>query len=65
MFLSLICVGIESRFGPSFFLIIWISTAFLNQKIKNCDFKNPKICLRTFKENIAVGVLIAASILAG
>jgi len=65
MFLSLIFVGLENRFGLGFFLITLINAAFLNQKIRKCDFQNPKICLRTFKENIVVGVLIAVSILAG
>jgi 4-hydroxybenzoate polyprenyltransferase len=65
MFLSLIYVGFESKFRPEFFILTLITAVFLNQKIKKCDLKNPQSCLKTFKANIWVGVLVAASILIG
>jgi 4-hydroxybenzoate polyprenyltransferase len=38
---------------------------FLNQKIKGCDFSNSANCLKVFKANIWVGLLILMAIILG
>lgn len=65
MFLALILLGWKGNFKSGFFLIILVTALLLNNKIKNCDFKNSQNCLKVFKGNIWIGVLILSAIILG
>ncbi len=65
MFLALICLGWSGNFRAEFFLTILAADLFLNHKIKNCDFGNPSNCLKAFKSNPWVGILILIAIILG
>jgi 4-hydroxybenzoate polyprenyltransferase len=63
MFALLIFLGIQENFNLVFFALIFLSNAILAYKITSCDFKNSANCLLVFKQNVAIGMLIAAAIL--
>ena len=65
MFLTLIGLGWQSDFRSEFYILVLVADIFLNQKIRNCDFANPKNCLTVFKQNIWVGFLILMAIFLG
>jgi len=65
MFLDLILLGFVNNFGPIFFLIIFIASFFMNEKIKKCDLQNSSNCLAAFKANLWIGVLILTAIIFG
>lgn len=65
MFLCLVFLGLRGEFNLTFFLIIFLSSAFLIYKIGKCDFKNSTNCLNVFKQNVAIGSLIALAIFGG
>ena len=62
---SLILIGIIHNFKNVFFAIILISAIFSFNKIFNCDLKNPKDCLRFFKQNVFFGYIILTAIISG
>jgi len=63
LFVTLTYLGWKEHFESGFFLAILVSNLFLNQKIKTCDFTNSQNCLKVFKANIWVGLLILIAIL--
>lgn len=65
MFLLLIILGGLQSFNIRYFITISIAVIYLSYKITNCDFKNPAACLKLFKENVGIGILIALAILVG
>jgi len=65
MFLSLIYLGYLANFNPGFFVIILSASFFLDGIISKCDLENPKSCLKSFKMNIWVGLLILLAIILG
>jgi len=65
MLLTLIGLGWQSDFRSEFYILILVAAIFLNQKIRNCDFTNPKNCLTVFKQNIWIGFLILTAIFLG
>ncbi len=65
MFFSLIFLGVNAKFNQVFFLIIFLSNSILSYKITKCDFKNSTNCLSIFKQNVAIGSLIALAIFSG
>jgi 4-hydroxybenzoate polyprenyl transferase len=65
LFLTFAFVGWKESFGSGYFLAILVADLFLNQKIQNCDFDNPQKCLKNFKANIWVGILILTAIILG
>ncbi len=65
MFLSLILMGWQGNFKSGFFLTILVAALLLNNKIKKCDFTNSQNCLRIFKDNIWIGILILGAIILG
>ncbi len=65
MFLSLIYLGYYAKFGTFFFFTLLLISIFLDNKIKNCDFKSGDNCLKVFKANILVGILILTAIILG
>jgi 4-hydroxybenzoate polyprenyltransferase len=65
MFLLLVFVGIVNKFDTNFFLAILLTSLFLDYKIQKCDLKAPENCLKTFKSNIWVGILILFAIIVG
>lgn len=62
---SLILIGIIHNFKNIFFAIILISAFFSFSKIFSCDLKNPKNCLRFFKQNVFFGCIILTAIISG
>jgi len=62
---SLILIGIIHNFKNIFFAIILISAIFSFSKIFGCDLKNPKNCLRFFKQNVFFGCIILTAIISG
>lgn len=65
MFLALLFMGWKSQFKTPYFIIVFLASLFLSQKIKDCDLQNSQNCLAMFKANIWVGILIAFGILFG
>lgn len=65
MFLLLVFVGIFNKFDINFFLAILLASLFLDYKIQKSDLKSPENCLKTFKSNIWVGILILFAIMVG
>ncbi len=65
MFLTLIFLGYYAKFQSFFFFTLLLISLFLDNKIKNCDFKNGHDCLKTFKANVVVGILILTAIIFG
>ncbi len=65
MFLTLVYLGWKAEFESGFFLGILVADLFLNHKIKSCDFADPQKCLKVFKANIWVGLLILIAIILG
>lgn len=63
MFLSLVLLGYISDFKSGFFLTILLADLFLNYKIKQCDFSNPQSCLKVFKSNTWLGIIILSAII--
>ncbi len=65
MFSLLIYIGISKIFSIWFFIINSTAFVILVSKIIRCDFKNPKHCLKVFKDNVLIGSLISVAILLG
>jgi 4-hydroxybenzoate polyprenyl transferase len=65
MFLILIFLGWRNNFRSGFFFVILLNDLLMNYKIKNCDFKNPMNCLKAFKINVWIGLLILIAIILG
>ena len=65
MFLLLIAVGLMNDFEIIYFLIIFFASLFSLQKIKKCDFADPESCLKTFKDDVCIGLLILFAIISG
>jgi len=65
MFLGLVLVGWREELQSSFFIIILLNSLFLNKKIKECNFKNPNSCLKTFRANVWVGIMILLALILG
>ncbi len=65
LFLTLTCVGWREHFESGFFLAILVADLLLNHKIKSCDFSDSQNCLKVFKANIWVGILILIAIILG
>jgi 4-hydroxybenzoate polyprenyltransferase len=65
MFLTLYYLGLREFFGFSFFLINLGAFTLLMTKIANCDFTKPEACLKIFKDNFWIGILILTAIFLG
>lgn len=65
MFSLLLLTGYVEKYYSGYFAIILISSFYLTNKIKDCDFKNEKNCMKVFKDNILVGLLILLAIISG
>lgn len=65
LFLTLIFLGSKAKFESGFFLAILVADLLLNHKIKNCDFSDSQQCLKVFKANVWVGILILTAIILG
>jgi 4-hydroxybenzoate polyprenyltransferase len=65
MFLTLIFLGLLNQFSPIFFLIISCAAIFSSEKIKKCDLTNSANCLKVFKSNLFLGLLILTAIIFG
>jgi 4-hydroxybenzoate polyprenyl transferase len=62
-FLLLILVGIVENFKFSYFPLILLAVAHLSCQIKTCDFSDKKCCLKKFKSNFWVGIIVLIAIL--
>ena len=65
MFLCLFYLGVVNDFSILFFLLTFFTAAFLIERIKKCDFQNPQNCLKLFKDNGCIGLLILIAISLG
>lgn len=65
MFVLLVFLGIKESFGLNFFFCILAATFFLIQKISSCSFDNPQNCLKIFRDNFWIGILILSGIFLG
>ncbi len=64
--LSLIFIGIYMKFSYIYFIgLIVIAYHLFIYQIKNLNIKKPKICLKIFKSNNLIGLLIFLNILIG
>lgn len=61
----LIILGISNNFKFAYFPLILLACAHLCCQIKTCDFKNSKDCLKKFKSNFWVGIIILTAIILG
>lgn len=62
MFCLIFFVGSLENLSQSYFLLNLGAFAFLAQKIMSCNFNNPQNCLKVFRDNFWVGVLILTAI---
>ncbi len=62
---SLIIGGLIMSFSPVYFLLILIPIIHLIYQINNFDSKNPTSCLKVFKSNNSLGIIIFFNILIG
>lgn len=62
MLVSFVSLGVVSSLDSTFFLGILTASLFLDYKLKRCDLSNPAICLKLFKQNIWVGLIILIAI---
>jgi 4-hydroxybenzoate polyprenyltransferase len=58
MFLTLAIIGWIENYKLEFFLAILLSDMVLNYQIQRWDVSNPESCLKTFKSNIWIGLII-------
>lgn len=65
MFMLLILFGSLAKLTAEFFIIIFVADIYLNRIIKKCDFNDSASCLKAFKANIKVGLLILLAIILG
>ncbi len=65
MFIIFIYLGWHEKFKANFFVIILLASFLLDVKISRCDLKNPAMCLKVFKANLWVGILILLAIILG
>ncbi len=65
LFVILVFLGSKAKFESGFFLAILVADLLLNHKIKNCDFSDSQQCLKVFKANVWVGILILTAIILG
>ncbi len=64
-FLLLILVGLISSLEFAYFPLILLATAHLVCQIKTCNFKDGKSCLKKFKSNFWVGIIVLTAIIWG
>ncbi len=65
LFTSLTFLGWKENFESGFFLAILVSDLFLNRNIQTCNFSDSQNCLKVFKANFWVGLLILTAIILG
>ncbi len=65
MFILLILTGLLAKLSIHFYLISFAASFLLIQKITFCDFKDSAKCLKVFKDNFWVGLMIAIAIFLG
>ena len=65
MFLSFAFLGIASGFESTYFLGVLTASLFLDYKLKRCDLTDALQCLKLFKQNIWVGMIILIAIAFG
>jgi 4-hydroxybenzoate polyprenyltransferase len=65
MFVLLFFTGLLESLNWHFFITIGAAFLFSAQKIINCNFSDPKNCLKVFKENFWIGSLISIGIFLG
>jgi len=61
----LILTGLFASLGPAYYILIF--TSFFHQlcQIKNCNFQDSQDCLKKFKGNFWIGILILTAIILG
>ncbi len=62
-FLLLILVGIIDNLKFSYFPLIILAAAHLSCQIKTCNFSDGKNCLKKFKSNFWVGIIVLIAII--
>jgi 4-hydroxybenzoate polyprenyl transferase len=64
-FLLLILVGIIDNLKFSYFPLILLAAAHLSCQIKTCNFSDGRSCLKKFKSNFWVGIIVLTAIILG
>ena len=64
-FLILILLGWTANFQMAYYAMILLSAAHLSCQIKTCNFSDSQSCLRKFKSNFWVGVILLLAIILG
>ena len=62
---SLFLLGILMNFKTQYYLFLSVPMAHLIIQVKNLDFSLPKVCLKIFKSNNYLGLLILINLLVG
>ncbi len=65
MSLNLVLLGIRGNFYSGFFLLILFASLLSSLLIKKCNFNSSASCLKAFKANFWVGILILIAIILG
>lgn len=65
MFLLVFLVGLLQSFSSKFYIFAAIAFFYELFLILSCNYSSPKLCLKAFKANIGVGVLILLAIIFG
>lgn len=61
----LFLAGFLQKMGVFYYFFAFLTICYLSFLIQKCDYKNPQICLKTFKNNVFVGVLVLISVILG
>ena len=61
--LFLIISGIFTQLNIIYYILISLTLSLLVSQIKNCDFKDGKDCLKKFKNNLWIGIIILIAII--
>lgn len=65
MFSLLAGSGYLQDLALHFYITLFLAFCYLNYIILTCDYSNPKKCLKVFRENVFVGILILFAIILG
>ena len=65
MFALIFVVGILQNFGARFYFFAAVAFLYELFLVLRCDYSSPALCLKAFKANVVVGILILLAIIFG
>jgi 4-hydroxybenzoate polyprenyltransferase len=65
MFAMIFVVGLMQGFSRYFYLFMMAAFLYELFLIVKCDYSSPSLCLKAFKANVIVGLLILVAIILG